>query len=230
MLRQVAKLLFLLILFVPNVGADPITLNGSITVVNGPLPGGIQTEPFVVTGSGFSANIIAAVGAFGLSACSIRPIDAAPPCTSANLSWQVIGTDFFGTFTINGETRSINVLNQLGFIFTSVVFVVPPDLLDASAVEVVAPFSFFGIALTSDGLHADLTGAGTVRLLLVHRTFGPPGNFSGLYLDHAVYTFGPVAPDVTYRPVPEPTTLLLLGSGLLSGLSWKRFSRSLRSQ
>lgn len=87
-------------------------------------------------------------------------------------------------------------------------------------VEVIAPFTLTGVAAFAFGPQASFAGEGMVRLILIRQTFG---NFTGFYLGNAVYTFGPVAEGVTNREVPEPMTLLLLGSGLASlGILRKR--------
>lgn len=209
--RQISKLIFLLVLFAPVVNADPITVSGTITLVNTntTFPG-VRAEPFVLTGTGFSANISSFTGALGLNSCSTFG-QLNPPCTTVNPSGTAVGTDIFGSFTIDGQTFSSDVLNQLNFTFSSSTIVIPSELLNAPGVVVIAPFSFTGAANTSGGLHVDLIGEGTVTIFLVQRDLGI---FSGLYLDRAIYTFGPVAPEVTVEAVPEPATLLLLASGL----------------
>ena len=211
MSRHIIKAIFLLALFTPTVSADPITLSGSITLVNGPNPANpIRSEPFVLTGTNFTANITTVSVGSANTLCGIQPIGAQPPCSSGSLGWQATGTDISGTFTLNGETSSSGLITPLGFTFTAPAFVIPPELLNASAVQVIAPFSFSGVAITSAQI-ATLTGEGTVTFSLTHQTFG---DLSGLYLDRAIYTFGPVAEDVTIQAVPEPVTLLLFGSGL----------------
>ena len=211
MSRHIIKVIFLLMLFTPTVNADPITLSGSITLVNGPNAGNaIRSEPFVVTGTNFTANITTVAAGSATTLCGIQPIGAQPPCSSGSLAWQASGGDFSGTFTLNGETTSSNIVTPLGFTFTAPAFVIPPELLNASGVQVIAPFSFSGVAITATQ-SATLTGAGTVTLSLTHQTFG---DLSGLYLDRAIYTFGPVAEGVTVEAVPEPMTILLFGSAL----------------
>ena len=223
MLRQIARLIFLFVIFAPIVNADPIVLSGSVTLVPGPLPSGVQTEPYVLTGMGFSANITGSTGGFGISPCSTVSAGPPTPCTTANLGWNSVGTDNFGSYTINGTTVPINVITQLSLFFSSETFVIPPELRDAPGVEVIAPFTFTGFAVTPDGNSVlDLTGGGTVRLLLIQQAVG---NVSGLFLERAVYTFGPVASEVSVEAIPEPTTLLLLGSGLAGVLGLRKRRR-----
>jgi hypothetical protein len=213
MIRHISKLALCLILFSPAVLADPIEVTGTpITVVNGPSTlQRVVSEPFTLTGTNFTANITSIVAGFGLANCAIRPIGGVPPCSTANLGFSATGTDVQGTFTLNGITANISVVDSLGLFVTAPTFVIPLELIDAASVEVIAPFSLSGTAALNNGPQAAITGAGTVRLLLTRQTHG---NFTGLYLDNAVYTFGAVAEGVTIQEVPEPMTLLLLGGGL----------------
>jgi hypothetical protein len=222
MLRHICKLAFCLILFAPAVLADPIEVSGGpITVINGPSTlNRVVTEPFVLTGTNFTANINSVVAGFGLADCAFRPIGGVPPCSTANLGFSATGTDVQGSFTLNGQTAPISVVNSLGLFVTAPTFVIPLELIDAAAVEVIAPFSLSGTAALINGPQASITAAGTVRLLLTRQTHG---NFTGLYLSNAVYTFGAVAEGVTIQEVPEPITLLLFGTGLgVMGLLKKR--------
>ena len=216
--------MFLVAVFAPAVSADPVVVGGSVTLVTGPLPTGVKPGPFQLTGIGFSANVTNSTGGFGISPCSSVGLPPTP-CTTANLSWNAVGTDNFGTYTINGVTVPIDVNNQLSLFFTGPTFVIPPELADASAVLVTAPFSFTGLAVIpgSSGGVLDLTGEGTVRLVLTQQT---AGGTTGLFLLRAVYQFGPVAEGVTVQAVPEPMTLLLLGSGLAGVLISRKRRRS----
>ena len=217
--RQIVKLIFVLLLFAPIVNADPITVSGTIILGNttNTFPG-IQAQPFVLTGPGFMANINRFTGTHGLNQCS-PSLEVNPPCTVVNPSGQIAGDDIAGTFTINGETFPSDVNNSLIFTFSSATIVIPTELLSAPGLVIVAPFTFTGGGFTSTGLSFDLVGEGTVTVFLVQRDLT---TFSGLYHDRTIYTFGPVAPEVTVEAIPEPATLLLLASGLAGAGIMKR--------
>jgi len=208
---KIARLIFVLLLFAPAVSADPIIVSGSVTLVPASGPSGVRTEPYVLTGINFSANILASVGVFGLGSCSPIP-GFNPPCTTVNPSWLSVGTDNFGSFTLNGVTYSSDVLNQISFFFNAAPVVIPLELQNAPGVVVTTAFTFSGGIATLDGMLADLTGQGTVTIFLIQRD---AGLFSGLFLDRAIYTFGPVVQQTSVQAIPEPTTLLLFISSVV---------------
>ena len=190
--------------------ADPITVSGNAALTNG--VSSALRGPVNLTGTNFSASVFSRGGNFGLAHCSTFLAGLNGPCTSGSVGWVSIGTDVSGTFTVNGVTFNSDVFNQMNLTFTGPSFVIPAELLGASAVEITAPFTFSGLA-SSPALSeiVVLQGQGTVHVVLVQRTIGI---FSGFFLDHADYVFGETASGVTVREVPEPMTLLLLASGL----------------
>ena len=193
--------------------ADPIVLTGSATVFN--ASPNLRANVNVNGSNGtttFAANVTARPGLFGLRVCSESTAGMTNGCTSAGLGWTSSGSDISGTVTVNGVNFPADVINQLGLNFNAFSFTIPPELLSANAFKITAPFSFTGLfASPSLSEVLDLTGQGTVTVFLSRRTVGL---FPGIYLDQAIYTFGPTVEGVTVEAVPEPATMLLLLSGL----------------
>lgn len=207
--------------------ADPIAVTGTATLVNGSNFGPAIT--FTLTGQNFSANVIDGGGIdrfmhFGIWPCSRSGGGLEGPCTGANLGYSS-QSDLRGPFTINGMTFNASVVNPLNFQIISPSFVIPPEFLDDAAVLITAPFTFSGLVFTElSGVPFTLEGQGTVQLLLTRQT---AGSFTGLFLDHADYIFGPTVPGVTIESVPEPATMVLLLSGL-AGVAARVRQRSRR--
>jgi hypothetical protein len=198
--------------------ADPITVSGSATLTSGTVSE--VRGPVNLTGTNFSASVVIVGGNFGLGNCSSFLAGLNGPCTNANVNGFVVGTDLIGTFTVNGVTFNSNVINQMNMMFTGPGFAIPAELLGASAVQITAPFTFTGAAaspLLSEVVM--LQGQGTVNIVLVRRTIGI---FTGFFLDHADYVFGSTVEGVTVAEVPEPTTLVLLVTGLGGGMLYRR--------
>lgn len=207
--------------------ADPIPVTGTAVLVNGGNFG--PAISFSLTGPNISADVIDGGGVdrfmhFGIWPCSRSGGGLQGPCTGANLGYSS-QSDLRGPFTINGITLNASVINALNFQIISPSFVIPPDLLDDAAVLVTAPFTFTGLFFTElSGLPFTVEGQGTVQLLLTRQT---AGSFTGLFLDRADYIFGPMVSGVTIESVPEPTTLVLLFSGL-AGVAARVRQRSRR--
>jgi hypothetical protein len=215
--RFLAVVTFLLA-SITAVQADPITVSGTATLTSGVTSA--ARGPVNLTGTNFSASVFTVGGNFGLAHCSSFLTGVNGPCTGANLGWVSIGTDLIGTFTVNGVTFNSNVINQMNLTFTGPSFVIPAELMGASAVQITAPFSFSGLAAsTALSEVIVLQGQGTVHVVLVQRTIGI---FTGFFLDRADYVFGATASGVTIEEVPEPTTLLLLVSGLGGAAIYRR--------
>ena len=211
---------------IATVQADPITVTGTATAINGAIFG--PAIGFSLTGQNFSANVQDDGGAsnfmhFGFWPCS-RSAGSVTPCTTANAGYTSF-SDLRGTFTFNGQTFQASVINSVSVQLTSPTFVIPPEFLDDAAIVITAPFSFLGSALIAQtGQVIELEGEGTVRLLLTRQTVG---DITGLFFERADYTFGPTVGGVTIESVPEPTTLVLLVSGL-AGLAARVRQRSRR--
>lgn len=220
MLSKVVTFVFAVFLFTTVAHADTIVVNsGTVTLVPGPGKAqGVKTNPFVISGANFSANISGTDGLYGLKSCSPIPGDH-PPCTSVSAGWSASGTSVFGNFTLNGVTHPTDVFNSLSLGFFVDTIVIPPELLNASGLKIIAPFTFSGLAHPFGGSDTDLTGEGTVTIFLVRTT---AGQFTGLFLDQAIFTFGPTPDGITVQETPEPATLVLLVSGLAGTGMWRK--------
>jgi len=207
-LAQLSLFVVIILLPLASAQADPIVLSGGASIFPGGLAG---VHAFVnVNGTNFTANVTAANGNFGLRFCSPQNPGG---CTTANMGWLSSGGDIVGTVMVNGVTFPTDINNSLSLNFTSLTFVIPPELLSEGAFKITAPFSFTG-GFSSPSLGGPslvLTGQGTVTVFLSR---GTVGNVPGIYLDEAAYIFGPTVDGVTVEAVPEPATWLLLVSGL----------------
>ena len=146
---------------VASAQADPIIVGGTATLVSGVVSD--ARGPVNLTGTNFSTSVNAVNGNFGLGDCSSFFAGINGPCTSANVGWTSVGTDLIGTFTVNGLTLNSNIENQLNLMFSGPTFVIPAELLGASAVQITAPFSFSGGAISPALSEAIvLQGEGTV--------------------------------------------------------------------
>jgi hypothetical protein len=194
--------------------ADPIVLSGSATVFNAApnVKASVNINGSNATTTFSATNILASPGLFGLRVCSESTAGMTNGCTTAGLGWTSSGSDVSGTVTVNGVNFTAGVINQLALNFGAFSFTIPPELLSANAFRITAPFTFTGIFSSPSLSEAlDLTGQGTVTVFLSRRTVGC---CSGIYLDQAIYTFGTTVEGITVEAVPEPTTMLLLMSGL----------------
>lgn len=223
MLSRIVTLVFAVFLFTIVAHADTIVVtSGTVTLVPGPGKAqGIKTNPFVISGVNFSANIGGTDGLYGLKPCSPVP-GLNPPCTSVSAGWSASGTSVFGNFTLNGTTYPTDVFNSLSLGFSVDTVVIPPELLGVSGLKIVAPFIFSGLAHPFGGPDTDLTGEGTVTIFMVRQT---AGLFTGLFLDQAIFTFGPKPDGITIQETPEPATIVLLVSGLTGAGMWRRSRR-----
>jgi hypothetical protein len=188
------------------VAADPIQMTGGSLQMNptfGPLV--LIGDRGFTFASGFDViqNLF-----LPWEECNGNPLGCVPGNT-LNLTANGSGNDLVGTATLDGVTYpQVGGFNSQTSMIVSFQgsLVLPP--IGSADTDVTAPFSFSGsFVLPSET--EDLVGAGTATL-----SFSPSVPFPGSWqLDAARYDLS---------PIPEPGTLLLLGSGLVTLTAWCR--------
>jgi len=217
MLSKIVTCVFAVFLFTTVAHADTIVV-GNVTLVPAHNGKTIATNPFVLSGVDFAANISGTDGVYGLKSCSPIPGDH-PPCTSVSAGWSASGSNVFGTFTVNGTTYPTDVFSQLALNFAVDTIVIPPELLDSADLKIVAPFSFSGLAHPFGGSDTNLIGEGRVTIFMIRTT---SGQFTGLFLDQAIFSFGLRPGGVTIEEIPEPASIMLLITGLTGAGLWRK--------
>jgi hypothetical protein len=196
------------------VRADPIQITGGSLQMN-PTSG-----PLILIGdrgftfqSGFDV-----VGNIFLpwEECNVSPLQCTPGKT-LDLTARGSGNDLTGTATLDGVTYTdvgaLGSPNSMSVAFQGTL-VLPP--IGSADTTVTAPFSFSGQFLRSSETD-DLVGGGTATLL-----FSPSVPFPGSWhLDGARYDLA---------PTPEPGSLLLMGSGLVTLTAWCRRGNGVRNR
>ena len=203
--------------------ADPISiLHGSILITGGSLPNG----PVSLTGSrGFSlvGTVAPSAGLTGLFGQCVVP--ECTPGSRIDFGLDLAGASGFlsGTMTIEGDRYDISEsVTAMADVFVHIDgSVLAPDMGPARP-TVSAPFSLTGraFALTPFGEsgHDDLLfGRGIATVTLV--PYPPNPDFGPSWMvDSARFDF--------VQPVPEPSTLVLVGMGALFAARARRSRRS----
>lgn len=190
-----------LLLFLPLVFLCSASTANAVPIV---ITGGTATTPIGL--NNFNLNVTGLNFSFHGSNTSSGETQLCGLCQP--------GGQFGGTFpvrldTILALTYNGTVYNQGYTIISSNNFITLPLLtVPADFSPVVSPFTFVGLISVNptDGsapFTFELTGAGTATFVFL------PTNGGTTSLVQATYAFAPPA-----EPVPEPATLLLLGTGL----------------
>jgi hypothetical protein len=190
--------------------ADPINISvvsGSVVINRGPGNGTLDlagTHGFTLTAT---AGVLPEAGLQGPFAQCLVP--ACTPGSPIGLDISFTGqSNLLGGIVLTADGNTYDDFEgalstgNLELAFSG--SVVAPAFTMAQT-SVTAPFSLTGIA-TAPGLDASLHGSGIATLTLV--PFGPAGEGS--------WSANELRFDFSPQPTPEPSTMLLLGSGALT--------------
>jgi PEP-CTERM motif len=200
---------------VPRASADPITITaGFLTADRSAVPSG-TTSLVGTRGFSLEARVSHREG-------NVRALNECDPCAPGGLlsvGGILSGSVFSGVATLDGvtypEIESLDAPASLYFEFFGSLRV---PAFQTSPVTLTAPFTTQGLFFVPGG-SAALTGRGIATVVLT--PFSP--------IDERLWAGQSIRYDFeTQTPVPEPSTVLLIGGGLLTIVRAARRGRAVK--
>ncbi|HKG13135.1 MAG TPA: PEP-CTERM sorting domain-containing protein [Pyrinomonadaceae bacterium] len=204
-------LLLLLLCLAPEAKADPIVITSGFVSFGSQSTFSLQGQGVSI--SGFTRNIVAAdVHAPGDTFRLNRSFGNDPlfPAGAITVGGVTYNSFLFGSDALSLDFQAQNAVIPLGADQQSLVFSVPFTMTGVIFVSTVQS----GVP---GGVRVPITGSGTVTYT-ANRVNSPDPN-SPWFSTSVTYTFGPA------QPVPEPATMLLLGTGLAALAARRRLRK-----